>query len=58
MKVKKSKAEVDAHFEGGLAYNDGKSVSTNPHTENEELSKCWLKGWEEACDYDNRIPAE
>lgn len=58
MKTNKTKAQEDAHFEGGLAYNDGKSVDANPHTENEELSKCWLNGWEEACDYDNRIPTE
>ncbi len=58
MKTKKSKAEIDAHFDGGMAYNDGEQVSANPHTENEELSRCWLEGWTEAYEYDNRTPTE
>ena len=58
MKAKKSKAEIDAHFEGGLAYNDGKQASANPHSESDVLAKCWLEGWEEACEYDNQIPSE
>ncbi len=47
--------ELDARDDGRSAYEDGKPVTTNPHSlmSAKNLYTCWEEGWKEARDEAN-----